>query len=257
MQVTSLRTLAPIAAFALSGCGDYPSWGETTDDRTYLPAQTDPLDQYDDLVVDWIDLEAEPNDVPSEAQQTTLALGSAAGVLDGTMNGLVWEDDFDPVVITDEACPSVTGSRKPDGVAGEYGADVDFYGITVESAGTLCVMGQHAPFQDPVGWDLVLFPLADGCQVPLAPVVGEGSNWQDGVLGFGRSGQVHAWSTHVEAGQRFALLVAGYGVDDGDTDTGTANRPLVDLPYQAAWALVADDGTNLAPCPRPSLGASE
>lgn len=67
MEVIDLRTLAPLAVLVLGGCGDYPSWSETTDDRTYLPAETDPLDQYDDLTVDWIELEQEPNDLPSQA----------------------------------------------------------------------------------------------------------------------------------------------------------------------------------------------
>jgi hypothetical protein len=244
-----LRSLfAVMLLVGAAGCSAWPRASNLPGAVDAVPGDTPPGSLFS--VAPWTPVdENESNDDPTQVQgELSLELGTGY-LATGTLDGFGWYHLAEPRELTDEACPSVVGDRSPgaDGEAGDYVGDVDTTVVTVGDVGDgaqLCARVEFSPSSvqaanfenDLFGWDLLLFPLHDGCKVPEDPVM-DG----DAILGADDGGPADGWgAADIQPGS-YAVQLAGF----------FPNEEHVSVDYTLALSLVHPtvdlDGNLLCP----------
>lgn len=206
-----IRTTSPAAWLALAlvtGCAEWPRFGNLPDDGALVPASTDPGSLVTIAWAPGLEGAGDDNDLPTGADVPLLDLAHGEGFLvRGTLDGLGWSDTTEPEQITSASCAGATGTRSPL-QDGDYLGDVDFFLVDVPVGSTLCARVM-LDIDTTVGWDLVPFE-ADACGIP-AEIPSDDLGEPVGVDGGGVLGGWGIAATH----DRYAILFAGYHPNDG------------------------------------------
>lgn len=229
-----------VLSLLLLGCAGWPRAAHLEAETGLLPGGTDPREQ---VVVSLDELdEVEPNDTTAREVVDLSVDGVDTGaVFTGTLRGAGWSS-VDSSGLTSADCPGTTGAYVPPSQAGDYAEDLDFYLVDLQEDGTLCARLETEEGAR-LGVDLLLIQLDDTCSLPVALVEDEGGT----PLGFAQTSPVAEWSTVLQAPQRLAVLVAGYGVRS--EDGLSAVHSTDSFPYRLGLSVVPSRGGQPGACP--------
>ena len=239
-----MKSILPLSVLLLgiTGCSEWPRANNLPEQEGLVPGSSNLGDLYD---IEWSsgsevvdDDGKDGNDDPALTQAiygvNVLSFGTGA-VVNGGLATTGWNATAPVRTFPTEGCDEADLLQGLTDT-GFYVGDLDFYVAEInaeidDSDAVLCGMVEASTAN--LGWDFLMVDITDCANPTLIQSESE-------ILGYGLGGASGQWSTNVTAGSRYALMMAGYNVPEGE-----------DAPnYRAGVALIhgnADGGSVVCP----------
>jgi hypothetical protein len=191
---------------SLIGCADWPRYKHTaTINHEALSPNQSPKDGVD---LKWVDIPAidEPLDSPTEPLQMAVGDGFST---EGVLSGFGWSVDETPD--RQSACGETRAF--PPASPGNYTGDIDWFTVTIQQPGTLCM---HLRTDiDSARLDAALYVL-DDCNEPISVFVHPDTEIP---IGTDVPSDHVQWAVSLSGDLSVGIGLAGFFPDDGELET--------------------------------------